>query len=229
MTISVASRRSRCRDAQERAGDSEGSIFPYRKGYAAWKRSCLPAVQEQHGDSDVGQLETPRVEVGAVVIPPSLAAWRESVMNGIGHPGGHPALALQDGRIDRRQDRFEHLGQIAGRRSQAFLRALSIVARTASGSVSTSQVSSTSSWSCRRSSRALRPRRARPRRATRPPQRDRGATPRKPATPQPSETSCSWWSRRSSSAIPMFLGLSVLLASVGGPKYSSYSRAFLNR
>src|SRR5215475_4528196 len=130
MTISVASRRSRCRDAQERAGDSEGSIFPYRKGYAAWKRSCLPAVQEQHGDSDVGQLETPRVEVGAVVIPPSLAAWRESVMNGIGHPGGHPALALQDGRIDRRQDRFEHLGQIAGRRSQAFLRALSIVART---------------------------------------------------------------------------------------------------
>lgn len=30
----------------------------------------LPAVQEQHGDGDVGQLEPPRVEVGAVVIPP---------------------------------------------------------------------------------------------------------------------------------------------------------------
>ena len=40
----------------------------------------LPAVQEQHGDSDAGQLEPPRVEVGAAVIPMSLAARRESVM-----------------------------------------------------------------------------------------------------------------------------------------------------
>src|SRR6516165_6257355 len=76
----------------------------------------LPAVQEQHGDGDVGQFEPPRADVSKSVVVPSLAARREPVMNGICEPCGH--LALQDGRIDRRRQGCEPLGHLAGRRGQ---------------------------------------------------------------------------------------------------------------
>src|SRR4029077_21103116 len=84
-------------------------------GHAEGNEVVLTAVQEQHGDSDVRQLEPPRVEVGAAVIPISLAAGREPIMNGICQPCGHLALALQDGYIDRRRHGREPLGHIAGR------------------------------------------------------------------------------------------------------------------
>ena len=51
-------------------GDMGGQPLAMPKG----NEVVLPAVQEQRGDSDIAQLEPPRVEVSAVVIPPSLAA-----------------------------------------------------------------------------------------------------------------------------------------------------------
>jgi hypothetical protein len=48
------------------------------------KELILPAVQHQQGDGDIGQLEPPAADVGARVVPPSLAARRESLMVVVG-------------------------------------------------------------------------------------------------------------------------------------------------
>ena len=79
----------------------------------------LPAVQQQHGNGDIGQLESSRADVGAGVVPPSLAARRESLMIAVRQEFSH--LLVQHGRVGRRQEGSERLRQLAGRRGQDLL------------------------------------------------------------------------------------------------------------
>jgi len=90
-------------------GDVSGEPLAMPEG----NELVLPAVQQQHGNGDIGQLEPPGADVGAAFVLPSLTARCESLMKVVRQEFGH--AAVQHGRIYRRQERFERLGQIAGR------------------------------------------------------------------------------------------------------------------
>ena len=62
----------------EQPGFDPGDVGGQPSAMPEGNLRVLPAVQEQHGDGDAGQLEPPGADVGAGVIPPSLAARRQS-------------------------------------------------------------------------------------------------------------------------------------------------------
>jgi hypothetical protein len=79
------------------AGNVRGEPFAVAERH----EHVLPAVQQQDRDSDVGQVESPRPE-DAVVVPPSLAAGRQTVALGEGQVFGQ--LAVQGRGICRREE-----------------------------------------------------------------------------------------------------------------------------
>ncbi len=96
------------------AGNVRGQPFAVAERH----EHVLPAVQQQDRDSDAGQAESPRPD-HAVVVPPSLAAGRQTVLRGGGQVFGQ--LAAQGRGICRREERFNRLGCILWRRGQEFL------------------------------------------------------------------------------------------------------------
>jgi hypothetical protein len=102
----------------EQPGLDAGNVRGQPFAVAERHEHVLPAVQQQDRDRDVGQVESPRPD-RAVVVPPSLAAGRQTVLRGGGQVFGQ--LAAQDCRICRREKRFNSPRRILWRRGQDFL------------------------------------------------------------------------------------------------------------
>ena len=61
----------------EQPGFDPGNVRGKPLAVAEGDELVLPPVQEQDRDGDVGQLKPPRADVGAALVPPSLAARRQ--------------------------------------------------------------------------------------------------------------------------------------------------------